>query len=446
MESALEPGPTPSPPYHCVVLPPPDYASSSEAPSYTSQPSPFEETLDFTARPRIPIPTGQHIRKKGRITLVLDNQDEGAAVPTYRRNALISGEVRLESREDTQVVSLEGKLSMTVSEGFSETRNLLSESLTIWDGDGECPYRFPFDLPIPASCRMGDAHPPSPPSYQMEFPGVPGLFVKVEYTLVIAVTERTLGIFKRTKCTELCLPLNYYPRSRPHRPILSPSLSFRHTMKVAPEEWFQVTSTMPARTGSGVEPLDCHLFIPAVQIYGISDTIPFYVQLRGPAASLLAFLPTSPACSPSPRSSSSLPINLPPLPSFFPPSSRFKGKARSTSTQPTIRVFLYRQVAATIRGQKTWRPTVLGEGKLRFVPSAEGGSLDWEGEVRCRADVAVGGFRVGPLVVKDFIVLSLVPPDPETSGLVEHQHAHPIRLVTDSYAELLGPPPEAMVD
>lgn len=33
------------------------------------------------------------------------------------------------------------------------------------------------------------------------------------------------------------------------------------------------------------------------------------------------------------------------------------------------------------------------------------------------------------------MVLHLCPSIPETSSLMEHQHAHPIRLVTDTYRE-----------
>jgi hypothetical protein len=81
-------------------------------------------------------------------------------------------------------------------------------------------------------------------------------------------------------------------------------------------------------------------------------------------------------------------------------------------------------------------------------------TLDWEGEVRCNDDVVVGSFNIGRLVVKvctatcpdgicvltsllyqDFIVLTLTPPNPENSPLMEHQHAHPIRLVTDPWVD-----------
>ena len=66
-------------------------------------------------------------------------------------------------------------------------------------------------------------------------------------------------------------------------------------------------------------------------------------------------------------------------------------------------------------------------------------ALNWSGSVRVAspADVQVGGFAAGALglVVKDFVVLSVVPPDPSRSPLIEHQNAQPIRLVTDPLVE-----------
>lgn len=151
--------------------------------------------------------------------------------------------------------------------------------------------------------------------------------------------------------------------------------------------------------------------------------------------------------------------------------------------RPTVRVYILRQITVEVRGQKAWRTCVLGEGSVS--PSAPAASssaspayaqtqppgrrqstssfsfagraaraarasaspsleldpqslnpvdaLDWDGTVRVAdpAGLQAGGFAAGNLVVKDFLVLSLIPPDPARSPLIEHQCAHPIRLVTD---------------
>jgi len=186
------------------------------------------------------------------------------------------------------------------------------------------------------------------------------------------------------------------------------------TIKPFPEEWRQLVATMQTRSKSGVDPIECHLFIPSVQVYGVSDTIPFHVQLTGPLSSLLAFLPS------------------------------YSDAISSSVNKPIIRVFLLRQILVEVRGEKGWRNCELGDGKLRALPPVAAGltkagddqSLDWEGELRCKEDITVGGFNIGgKLMVKDFIVLATKPPRPETSPLLEFQYAHPIRLVTDSWSE-----------
>ena len=136
---------------------------------------------------------------------------------------------------------------------------------------------------------------------------------------------------------------------------------------------------------------------------------------------------------------------MPPIPRLRNPYSRqvfgAVPRAHDDATQPCVRVFILRQVTAKVNFQKAWRSTVIGEGTLwplqqnRTLDGAAEGALDWEGEVRCNADVKTGSFVAGDFVVKDFIVVHLCPPNPETSPLLEHQHAHPIRLVTDSYRE-----------
>lgn len=148
----------------------------------------------------------------------------------------------------------------------------------------------------------------------------------------------------------------------------------------------------------------------------------------------------------------------------------------------TIRVFILRQITVEVRGQKAWRTCVLGEGVLEPCPPGPGledrhaqchypdpyarphrhphpqptttttsprrdspadadpvEALNWTGRVRVAspAGMQVGGFAAGALglVVKDFLVLSVVPPEPARSPLIEHQHAQPIRLVTDPLEE-----------
>lgn len=174
--------------------------------------------------------------------------------------------------------------------------------------------------------------------------------------------------------------------------------------------------------------------IPAAQTYSLTDTIPFHLQLCAPVRSLRELL-----CNHSNSSTSDF------------------------HEKRIIRVFLARHILIEVNGKQSWRNTSVGEGKLWPVapnhtaehaqPSDDAEvTVDWEGEVRCRDDVKTGSFNVGSLVVKvsaepdlmscveidsgeqDFIVLSLTPTNARTCPFIALHHAHPIRLVTDSWA------------
>jgi len=66
-------------------------------------------------------------------------------------------------------------------------------------------------------------------------------------------------------------------------------------------------------------------------------------------------------------------------------------------------------------------------------------TLEWEGRVRCGDAVDRGGFSAGVLSVKDYITLALTPPEPLSSSFMELQQDVSIRLVTDSWEDIVGP-------
>jgi hypothetical protein len=81
---------------------------------------------------------------------------------------------------------------------------------------------------------------------------------------------------------------------------------------------------------------------------------------------------------------------------------------RPPECKPVLRVFLLRQVTVEIQGQKSWRNSTVGEGRVwptppllsNCCPSVSSGHLDWEGELRVNQDVDVGGFNVVNVQVK----------------------------------------------
>ncbi|KAJ8520674.1 hypothetical protein ONZ45_g2531 [Pleurotus djamor] len=453
----------------------PEYSPSSPAPDYSDEPLSGEERLEHSPRPTRSPPTGVFVKKAGRTQVILNEQEEGVRVPLYGRHGVISGAIYLENPSIVEEVTikLDGKLDLTITEGGSKSHSLVNDSYKLWSRSSEnrtCPGTVTFTLLFPANYQDGDKERPLPPSYESAFPGVPGLFAKCYYTLTISIAKirhRKMAFFTKTKT--IPIRLKYYPRTRPHRPNLTDACLFS-TIKAAPEEWHQASAEMQTRPTAKISPIDCHLMVPSAQIFGIQDTIPFHVQLSGPIASLRAFLPHLTAdvfplstidtastidphvAPPSPTSA------LSPTTTAVSSSFSLKSKAIRFSTaspplpKPIIRVFILRQISVEVRGQKAWRNCNIGEGTLTPLPPPAGSreclvaegeektamNLDWEGEVRVNKDVDIGGFNAGKLAVKDFLVLALTPPDPHTSPLLEFQHAHPIRLVTDPWTDMTG--------
>jgi len=55
--------------------------------------------------------------------------------------------------------------------------------------------------------------------------------------------------------------LNFRPRTRPQRPIVLLGSVFA-CIKLVPEEWSQVVSTMLVRPKSDMKPVNCHVSVP----------------------------------------------------------------------------------------------------------------------------------------------------------------------------------------
>lgn len=134
--------------------------------------------------------------------------------------------------------------------------------------------------------------------------------------------------------------------------------------------------------------MDYQLFIPSAQVYPVTDTIPFHVQLHGTIESMKELTTTPPTHSIS---------DYRYVPHLSP----------DDQNAPFIRVFLMRQIIITVRGQRTSQDSVIGEGRLRQLPpypsqrkGPKNRTIDWEGDVRCKDDVKAGGFNVGNLIIK----------------------------------------------
>lgn len=69
--------------------------------------------------------------------------------------------------------------------------------------------------------------------------------------------------------------------------------------------------------------------------------------------------------------------------------------------------------------------------------SRQGDGPDWvcfSGELRVKSQIKIGGFKAGGLSLKDYLVLSMTPPDPTRTVFNELRQVVPVRLTTDSWS------------
>ncbi|KAJ3570108.1 hypothetical protein NP233_g4618 [Leucocoprinus birnbaumii] len=448
----------------------PQYSPSAPAPGYSCQPACGELSLEQTPRQARPVAESTFIRRCGKSTLaVLYNQEENIKLPAYGREAPIAGSILFDSADDVCEVVLEifGKVETMSSDGGAKTTTVIDNRRILWSDslkNGRCPCQIEFSVRLPATFRddHGEER-PLPPTYSVDFHGIPALYVRTSYFIQMLITRnlsKKVGFLTKTK--RMFVPFEYYPRTRPNRPII-PSLCFFSGVKSTPEEWYQTIAPMKTPLNTDPGPIFTHLLIPSSRIYGIRDSIPFHVQLSGPEEALRAFLQPKPkeparrvqftgsklsASMPSvfPNPSRKMPPpRLAPLdgPSLFPaglssptlpspplsptisrvPSAQQLSSAEpptplwsDDATRPTLRVFLLRQITIETRsGKKSWRNQVLGEAKLVNVPPLlatscyspygvaepqEEDHLDWEGELQINNRYNVGGWQAAGVHVK----------------------------------------------
>jgi hypothetical protein len=91
------------------IVDPPLYSPSTPAPNYHTQPLPDEQRLLYHV-PRL-APGGTWRKQTPKATLILSDQENTAIQPTYGRNSVISGEIRL---QDCEVLAIDIKVSVPV--------------------------------------------------------------------------------------------------------------------------------------------------------------------------------------------------------------------------------------------------------------------------------------------------------------------------------------------
>ncbi|KJA21231.1 hypothetical protein HYPSUDRAFT_140969 [Hypholoma sublateritium FD-334 SS-4] len=428
----------------------PSYASLAPVPSYSCELATGERSLQQTPRSRASRspPTSLFIKKAGKTTITLDDQVEDASTPTYGRRGVISGNILLERSETVLdvVLKIEGKLDATISNGGSESVKLFADTYTLWSHTTSqglpCPSQLPFNILIPSTFQHNGQNIPLPPSYNASYYNLPSLFVRAGYQLHFIVSrlrhQKVGAVWPKTK--HILLPFSYIPRTRPHRPIIY-SDCFFSSIKSTPEEWHQAVSYLKRYSSNATTeltpPLSANLFVPAGRIYGLGEKIPFHVQISGAVHSLRELFSGTMLDRVMSADSHNTVETLP--------------KKRSAPAEPLLRVTLLRQISVSLKNGHSWKNVSLAEGSVSPVPPdlmswyAPPGEfcpeshIDWEGELSVDDEKLVSGFMAAHVQVKDFICLTITPPNTfKPTSLIPLKITIPIRLVTDSFAETAG--------
>ncbi|KAJ7069524.1 hypothetical protein C8F01DRAFT_1363695 [Mycena amicta] len=441
-------------PLAAAVLPP--YyrpCAGIRIPSYTPQPSLGEESLSRSTLGRVP-PAGEFTTTNGSITLTLKHQLPHATVATYAPTELVTGSIQIQAPKSVTEVILKvtGRMDLAAALG-GRRRDIVKESYTVWHNNLRfmCPPSIPFSFIFPSTFtdEESGACCPLPPTMLVKPPERPFIYAKCSYAISVLVSTALHPKFSLWRGEKILdVAVNVRPIASPSRPIL-PDPNLLTTVKSTPEEWHQVLCTLGSQLRH--RGVDCSLFIPSSQTYALDDTIPFHLQVTGPAAMLRGLVttptPTPRATSPTPTTSESS-------------HSRSKSPVASSSPSRPVRVYLLRKINLVIRGDRMHRSITLGEGLLstlpppisitesRFVHAHAHAQIDWGGEIRVHSDAGhgwddergtgkgvsidrVSTFNAGPLWIEDYIVVSIPQWD------VEHRYS--IRFVSDTWMDDVGP-------
>ncbi|KAI0086983.1 hypothetical protein BDY19DRAFT_320155 [Irpex rosettiformis] len=447
---------------------PPPYHFSERVPSYAATPRGDEHQLDISrisAPAASPIVSDEHASTEvphtgsAGVRIALDRpRQEGAVAVVYKQNESVKGEVLVGNPQGIKsiAIKLEGQhgVAVTLEDTLHDHCSLFSNEVELWQAKngGACPSKLEFAIPFPATYQDSKGTIPLPPSFSRRYPGSPTITASVLYSVTVTVTKQArLGWWDKQK--RVSETIRYRPRSSPPLPTPENGPPFLSITKQIPEEWCQVTTSIPSHC-DGVSAIDCHLFIPVGCTYPFNKPIPFQFQLRAPmnhllaaqgmmhpknaqadVANLASTSMTQTAGSSSESKSSTSHKSLAMLGNL--PKKIISGQ-KTNDNLPWIRVYLQRRITSKIYGENAWQDINMGEAHLSNITVPEGGDiLVWEGNVECvaRPNAAISGFSTSRFEMKDFIVIHFKPSNPIVSPWNEYKYVHPIRLATDYFQE-----------
>lgn len=407
MSTAILPGyPTPS--------------SQVHSPTYTATPQAHEHRLAYNTRLNPNRSPREYVKqtRNGGVSLRLAGQDDQLTFPVYGYGAAVEGTLDIHKRDGiTSVeVQIEGTLMMEeVAEGGTTNCKLFLNKTILWVKDriyeAPCPRSLPFSLPLPTTFSNGGKTYPLPPSHESHLSGLPGFRAKINYSISAIVVKPNI-IPHAVKSSLLgggdwavSTPFEYIPRTRPSSPLPPP---------LVPGQWGIIETSQwkvfPAliHANKGEQDIMVKLYLPASRTFCMHEPIPFHIMFSSSAISLAAFMPLRPVVTTS-------------------------LKTRHTKIQ------LFRQTSVDVRnavvlGTRTdiWRVDCIGEGAFRHA----GDGAHWiafSGDIYISPDTKVGGFKAGGFSIKDYVVLTMTPPDCSKSPFKELRLTVPIRLATDPH-------------
>ncbi|KAJ7354626.1 hypothetical protein DFH08DRAFT_691450 [Mycena albidolilacea] len=385
-----------------VVLPP--YSSSAPAPTYSTSPRPDEYLLQRTPFSGHSRPTGTFVRNKHGMTVVLNGQKENTLCPSFGRDGVLSGTLFIDSPETVTAVNikLEGFIECSLTQGYSRSE-VVDQTGSLYAKDGphrKCPGAIPFARRFPSTFDNHGIHYALPPSCDITLPA--SKFLRCTYSLIINIVYRSARFLSKEK--SLLIELEYRHRTRPSRPRIA-ERSLRSTIKMCPEEWLQ----LPVALTAALDPRPPGLFVPSLGVFGISETVPFHLQLSGPTRCLRDLFVTPP----------------------------YSVQQKYSSV---LRVSLLRQIAVDEShiGQKI--NTILEECSLRPLPpgifgvhsSTSDDVLNWEGEINLQ-DIDTPSFDIGTIKVMYLIAVELCPP--KSSPIQRAHFGFPMKITTDTWVD-----------
>ncbi|KAI5123381.1 hypothetical protein M0805_006089 [Coniferiporia weirii] len=425
--------------------------STASLPSYHYEPRDAEQLLAQRLLPQRPQGNFVKNSRSGGVSLRLTGQHDDVDLPEYGRGGIVEGTVELKNVDSVLSVDvkIEGAIRLKeVAEGGTNTSSLCLDIKTLWSrdsSDGPCPWSLSFALTLPLTFSDGKTTYPLPPTFEAHLSGVPGFTANIDYDVSATVTRRRVNLFGLANTT-VTTPFNFRPRSHPALPLPgSLTTNFTHPSTIYNEDWALHQTVIKTKSPRG-DNINVKLYLPGSHVYCMTDSIPSHLFITSSAFSLASYLPYAPVASRA-FSTSTDPNNSAGLGSSGLDVTRIQ-----ILRQTSVDVRSITKRTTPVRGNNTdiWKTVQIGEGVFRRYGAEAGRSeaslgggqdwVAWYSEIRVDQNVKVAGFKASGLHVKDFIVLSMNPPDPSKSPFSDTRLVIPIKLTTDPWSpDAFGP-------